>query len=142
MELFLQIKEFITIWDKYVNVFVNLQNEEYVSIINKLKEEKILEFEEKRKLVDIIINISDAIYERNPEKPINQKEINKIYEEHSELKCCCNLRDYLEKEIIEYYILQEEIKRTENAIADLQYKQKYLEALKRDLRNLGFFKYF
>lgn len=124
IDLFLEIKEFIIIWNKYYNVLpINVfEFDKYVKIINKLRNRCVLEFKNKItyiELIDIIdITIfrelievmADAIYtvENCSDKYSNIYEMNyyqqtKIYDE-LELNCCSHLLNYLEQEAELYQI--------------------------------------
>lgn len=105
--MFLEIKEFITIWDNYYNILpINVyEYDKYVNIIIKLRKECELEFKEKKIFIGLIEIMGDAIYiinncadkyESNYGTSYYQQ--TKIYEEQ-ELNCCSRLVNYLEEEI-------------------------------------------
>ena len=108
MDMFLEMKEFITIWDNYYNILPinDYEFDKYVNIIIKLRKECELEFKEKQIFIELIEIMGDAIYTINncadkyeSKYGTTYYQPTKIYEEQ-ELNCCSLLIIYVEEEIM------------------------------------------
>jgi hypothetical protein len=108
------MKEFITIWNKYLNILsLNCYEfDKYVNIINKIINECELELEIKdiKIFIELIEIMGDSIYILNncPDKyeskyGITYYDKTKIYEEQ-ELNCCSRLINYLEEDIYGFLV--------------------------------------
>lgn len=100
------IKEFLTIWNNYYMLSIpSYEFDNFIIIIEKLRQKSKLEIQEKKKFVELIELIADTIYDINncadkyeSKYGTNYYQQTKKYEE-PELNCCSHLINYLESEI-------------------------------------------
>lgn len=97
------IKYFLTIWNNYNNMLSIQANEldNFIIIIEKLRQKNKLEIEEKRIFVELIDLIADTIYATNNcayKYGTTYYQVTKKYNE-PELNCCSDLINHFESEI-------------------------------------------
>ena len=97
------IKDFLTIWNNYYMLSIpSYEFDNFIIIIEKLRQKSKLEIQEKKKFVELIELIADTIYDINncadkyeSKYGTNYYQQTKKYEE-PELNCCSYLINYLE----------------------------------------------
>ena len=105
MDMSLEMKEFITIWNNYFSILPinDYEYDKYVNIIIKLRKESELEFKEKKIFIELLEIMGNTIYTINncadkyeSKYGTTYYEQTKIYEEQ-ELNYCSRLMNYLEE---------------------------------------------